>query len=114
LLLKLSETTPVSVRFFFDSGLASEFSDNVFKDQPLYIKFQLYDANEVEIAIVDYPTYIKTNPCPVFKLFSNGIDISDSDGVILDRVNDYVYLADISSSTKFDNVVASIDYELLA
>jgi hypothetical protein len=114
LLLKLRDVDPASVRFFFDSGLTNEFSDNVLKDQPLYIKFQLYDTNEAEIAIVDYPTYINTNPFPVFKLFSNGVDISDSDGVILDRVNDYVYLADISSSTKFDNVDVSIDYELLA
>lgn len=114
LLLKLSETTPVSIRFFSDSGLTTEFSDNAFKDQPLYIKFQLYDANESAIAVVDYPIYINTNPFPIFKFLNNGVNISDSHGVILDRVNDYVYFADVSSSTKFDNVVVSIDYSLLA
>jgi hypothetical protein len=116
LLLKLNDTTPAVIRFFSDSGLTQELPDKaeVFKNQNIYVKFQLYDTDSNPIDVSNYPNYINTNPSPIFKLLNGGADISENVGVTLDRVNDYVYLVDISSSTLFDNVDVSIDYNLLA
>jgi hypothetical protein len=86
----LSRTKSAEVKFYSDSA-KTIVPTIVNRGETVYAFLQLYDFNNLEILVADYPAYISTLTPPKFELIESADNNLDLEGVTLVRIDDYFY-----------------------
>ncbi len=105
---KLNRETPAEILFFSDQAMITAVS-TINKDILYYAFLQLYDVGGSAINSVNYGNYISTNPPPTFVMIESNGDNVDLEGVILNKVNDYLYSFKIPTNSSFNDEAFVID-----
>jgi hypothetical protein len=105
---KLNRQTPAEILFFSDQAMTTAVS-TINKDILYYAFLQLYDVGGSAINSVNYGNYISTNPPPTFVMIESNGDNVDLEGVILNKVNDYLYSFKIPTNSSFNDEAFVID-----
>lgn len=108
----LSKTTAAEVKFYSDSARTTV-ATIVNRGEKVYAFLQLYDFNNLEILVANYPTYISTLIPPKFELIESADNNLDLEGVTLVRIDDYFYSFVINADSLFDdlNLVLRVGFE---
>ena len=105
---KLNRATPAGILFFSDQSMTTAVS-TINKDVLYYAFLQLYDLNGNAINSANYGNYISTNPSPTFVMVESNGDNVDLEGVILNKINDYLYSFKIPTNSSFNDEAFVID-----
>jgi hypothetical protein len=104
----LNRETPAEILFFSDQAMTTAVS-TINKDILYYAFLQLYDVGGNAINSANYGNYISTNPPPTFVMIESNGDNVDLEGVILNKINDYLYSFKIPTNSSFNDEAFVID-----
>lgn len=105
---KLNRANPAEILFFSDQAMTTAVS-TINKDILYYAFLQLYDIDGNAINSANYGNYISTNPAPAFIMIESNGDNIDLEGVILNKINDYLYSFKIPTNSSFNDEAFVID-----
>lgn len=105
---KLSKTKPAEILFFSDQAMTTAVN-SINKDVLYYAFLQLYDINDAAVNTANYGNYISTNPAPKFVLIESTDGNIDLEGVILNRINDYLYSFKVPTTSPFNDDALVLD-----
>ncbi len=100
--LRLSQTSPVDIKYYSDQSLATEVS-SIRKGKTFYTKLLLYDTKGAAINTANYGSYVVLNDLtPSLRLNDFNDANLQARGVTFTRINYYSYSLNISSDTSIN------------